>query len=114
MEFSVQSLIDRARELDPRLADDIRLFAQSREYGLVFEHNRPESIRLYGKPIAVGDHVNILPDRGNKETAGNAQEWTVTGLQDDMATIMRGEENRAVNRDDLVALAEYQQPSMRD
>lgn len=110
MEFSVQSLIDRARELDPRLADDIRLFAQSREYGLVFEHNRPESIRLYGKPIAVGDHVNILPDRGNKETAGNAQEWTVTGLQDDMATIMRGEENRAVNRDDLVALAEYQQP----
>lgn len=54
----VQSLIDRAVKLgDPKLAADIRQFASTRQYGLVFEHNRPERMRLYGKPVTARDVV---------------------------------------------------------
>ena len=52
-------------------------FARSREYGLVFEHNRPEAMRLYGKPIKPGDTVNVLPERGQREETGNRVPWLV-------------------------------------
>lgn len=54
---AAQSLIERAAKVDPVLAADIRAFAAQRNYGLVFEHNRPERMRLYGKPISKGDIV---------------------------------------------------------
>lgn len=39
----VQNLVDRAVKLgDRQLAADIRAFAAQRQFGLVFEHNRPE------------------------------------------------------------------------
>ena len=38
----VQRLVDKAIRLgDAELAADIRAFAKQREFGLVFEHNRP-------------------------------------------------------------------------
>ena len=63
---TVQSLVDKAAKYDPSLAAEIREFAQSREYGLVFEHNRPERMRLYGKPVRPGDAVQVLPERGKQ------------------------------------------------
>ena len=43
----VQNLVDRAVKLgDRQLAADIRAFAAQRQFGLVFEHNRPERLRL--------------------------------------------------------------------
>lgn len=58
----VQSLVERAVKLgDRQLAADIRAFAAQRQFGLVFEHNRPERLRLYGKPVMRGDTVQVLP-----------------------------------------------------
>ena len=75
---TAQALMDRAvADGDPRLAEAIGRFARSREYGLVFEHNRPEAMRLYGKPIKPGDLVNVLSERGKREEAGNQVPWLV-------------------------------------
>ena len=77
----VQSLIDRAVKLgDPKLAADIRQFASTRQYGLVFEHNRPERMRLYGKPVTARDVVQVLPRLGTAESAENRLLWRVSSL----------------------------------
>lgn len=78
---TAQALMDRAiADGDPRLAEDIGRFARSREYGLVFEHSRPEAMRLYGKPIKPGDTVNVLPERGKTGKAGNQVPWLVENI----------------------------------
>ena len=113
---TVQSLVDKAAKYDPMLAAEIREFAQSREYGLVFEHNRPERMRLYGKPVKPGDVVQVLPERGKAESADNKVCWTVESIDDDKAYLImngRGQadsEHRTASINDLVAVAEYQQP----
>ena len=84
---TAQALMDRAvADGDPRLAEAIGRFARAREYGLVFEHNRPEAMRLYGKPIKPGDTVNVLPERGKREEAGNRVPWLVGKI--DKGTVM--------------------------
>lgn len=110
---AAQALIDKAMKVDPALAADIRAFARSREYGLVFEHNRPEAMRLYGKPVAEGDIVNILPERGKMESAENHVEWRVIDVIDGMAYLLQVEDEDVAceaSVDDLVVVAEYDQP----
>ena len=78
---TAQALMDRAvADGDPRLAEAIGRFARSREYGLVFEHNRLEAMRLYGKPIKPGDLVNVLPERGKREEPANRVPWLVENV----------------------------------
>ena len=86
---AAQALIDRAMKVDPALAADIRSFARSREYGLVFEHNRPEAMRLYGKPVNVGDVVHILPERGTHESEESHVEWTVVDVDGNVAKLQQ-------------------------
>lgn len=111
MKTAAQSLIERAAKVDPVLAADIRAFAQQREFGLVFEHNRPEQMRLYGKPIAVGDTVQVLPPRGEKEGASSKVMWSVNAITDNMAALSNDSGNSIeATIEDLVAVAEYDQP----
>lgn len=111
MKTATQSLIERAAKVDPVLAADIRAFAQQREFGLVFEHNRPEQMRLYGKPIAVGDTVQILPPRGEKEGAASKVMWDVLAIANNIATLRNDSDDTVkADTDDLVAVAEYDQP----
>ena len=78
----VQNLVDRAVKLgDRQLAADIRAFAAQRQFGLVFEHNRPERLRLYGKPIMKGDVVQVLPERGKKEDSNSQLLWLVNAVR---------------------------------
>ena len=78
----VQNLVDRAVKLgDRQLAADIRAFAAQRQFGLVFEHNRPERLRLYGKPIMKGDVVQVLPERGRKEDSNSQLLWLVNTVR---------------------------------
>lgn len=108
-----QSLIERAAKFDASLAADIRAFAKSREFGLVFEHNRPERMRLYGKPVSVGDVVQVLPTRGNPETAENKALWRVTGIVSDtakVAGVTDAAEEKTVPLVDLVTVSEYDEP----
>lgn len=116
----VQSLIDRAVKLgDPKLAADIRQFASTRQYGLVFEHNRPERMRLYGKPVTARDIVQVLPRRGTAESAENRLLWRISALHDGKADLYayvapdyadNDGEPRTVDVADLVAVSEYDQP----
>lgn len=110
---AAQALIDKAMKVDPALAADIRAFARSREYGLVFEHNRPEAMRLYGKPIAEGDVVHILPERGTAESEESHVEWNVLEIVDGIAHLQQVEDEDVTceaSLDDIVAVAEYDQP----
>lgn len=116
----VQSLVERAVKLgDRQLAADIRAFAAQRQFGLVFEHNRPERLRLYGKPVMRGDTVQVLPARGEKENAHSQLLWRVTSLDSQTAQLTpyksvsydeNDNEDRAVAIEDVVTVAEYDQP----
>lgn len=116
----VQSLVERAVKLgDRQLAADIRAFATQRQFGLVFEHNRPERLRLYGKPVMRGDTVQVLPARGEKENADSQLLWRVTSLDGQTAQLTpyksvsydeNNNEDCSVAVEDIVAVAEYDQP----
>lgn len=116
----VQDMIERAFHLgDDVLAAEIRAFAASRQFGLVFEHNRPERMRLYGKPISVGDVAQVLPERGKKEDATSNLLWRVDAIDGSIANLIayrsngyneNDEEPREADVDDLVTVAEYDQP----
>lgn len=116
----VQSLVERAVKLgDRQLAADIRAFAAQRQFGLVFEHNRPERLRLYGKPVMRGDTVQVLPARGEKENADSQLLWRVTSLDGQTAQLTpyksvsydeNNNEDCSVAVEDIVAVAEYDQP----
>ena len=110
---AAQALIDKAMKVDPALAADIRTFARSREYGLVFEHNRPEAMRLYGKPINQGDVVNILPERGTPESDESRIEWIVVDHDGGIAKLQQADDGDVTCEAalvDIVAVAEYDQP----
>ena len=115
---TAQALMDRAvADGDPRLAEAIGRFARSREYGLVFEHNRPEAMRLYGKPIKPGDLVNVLPERGKREEAGNRVPWLVGKIEKGTAMLRpvgRAQDStgggRTVGLSDVVAVCEPGEP----
>lgn len=116
----VQNLVDRAVKLgDRQLAADIRAFAAQRQFGLVFEHNRPERLRLYGKPIMAGDVVQVLPERGKKEDSSSQLLWLVNAVRGGVADLKPYQspsydenecEPRSVAVDDVVPVAEYDQP----
>ena len=116
----VQDMIERASRLgDDILAAEIRAFAASRQFGLVFEHNRPERMRLYGKAVSAGDVVQVLPERGKKEDAASKLLWRVDAVDGGIASLVayrdnsyneNDEEPRGANVDDLVAVAEYDRP----
>lgn len=116
----VQSLVERAVKLgDRQLAADIRAFAAQRQFGLVFEHNRPERLRLYGKPVMRGDTVQVLPARGEKENIHSQLLWRVASLDGQTAQLTpyrsvsydkNDNEDRTVAIEDVVTVAEYDQP----
>lgn len=116
----VQNLVDRAVKLgDRQLAADIRAFAAQRQFGLVFEHNRPERLRLYGKPIMKGDVVQVLPERGKKEDSNSQLLWLVNTIRGGVADLKPYQsssydenecEPRSVAVGDVVPVAEYDQP----
>lgn len=116
----VQDMIERASRLgDDVLASEIRAFASSRQFGLVFEHNRPERMRLYGKPVSIGDVVQVLPERGKPEDAASKLLWCVDSIDGATAELSayksqsyteNNEGPRSAELEDLVAIAEYDQP----
>ena len=110
----VQRLVDKAIRLgDAELAADIRAFAKQREFGLVFEHNRPERMRLYSKLVSVGDTVQVMAPRGERETDENGVCWRVESVTGEVAGLVGVDapgETREVALEDLVAVAEYDEP----
>lgn len=116
----VDDMIRRASALgDDVLAAEIRSFADARQYGLVFEHNRPERMRLYGKDVVEGDVVQILPERGKPEDDASKLLWRVVSIEDGCTNLTAYrtasyadniEDDRKAPLGEIVAISEYDQP----
>ena len=104
---NIKETISEVRKLNPELARQIEKFVKDHSYGLVFERNLPEAVRLYTKKPAVGDTVNIRPARGCEEVDENKVSWYVKKIQKGVATIERDGESKTVPVEDLVTLVSY-------
>lgn len=82
---NINETISEVAKLNPELARQIQKYVKDHSYGLVFEHNLPEAVRLYKKQPAVGDTVNILAPRGQKETEENSVPWCVKYIDNGIA-----------------------------
>ena len=79
---NINVVIDEVAKLNPDLARQIQKYVKTHSYGLVYENNLPEAVRLYNKNPTVGDTVNILPERGKQETEKNKVPWIIKEIQD--------------------------------
>ena len=104
---NIQETITEVEKLNPELARQIRKYVKEHSYGLVFEQNLPEAVRLYKKTPAVNDVVNILPERGKEEKDENKVAWIVKELNNGVATLIREDESKEVPVDDIVTLVSY-------
>lgn len=104
---NINETISEVEKLNPELARQLRKYVKDHAYGLVFEHNLPEAVRLYKKTPAVGDTVNILPERGHKDTDENKLPWVVKTIQDEKAIVEHDGETKEVSVSDICTLVSY-------
>ena len=104
---NIKETIARAEELDPALAKQLKEWVANHSYGLVFEQDLPENIRLYNARCGVGDKVNILPSRGKKETKANEAIWKIKSIQRGEATLENEIETKTVSLEDCVRVVDY-------
>lgn len=104
---NINETISQVAKLNPELARQIQKYVKEHSYGLVFEHNLPEAVRLYKKSACVGDTVNILSERGKNETNENTVPWAVKSVKGDDAVIEHDGEQQTVKVADIVPLVSY-------
>lgn len=107
----LDSLVGRVHDMDPSLADalenEIKKLQNRRKFGLVFERNLPDAVRLWTKEPKKYDKVHILPERGQADTEENTKIWYVSDIVGDVATLLSGSEARVVSKDNIVSVVEY-------
>lgn len=104
---NINAVIDEVEKLNPDLARQIRKYVKTHSYGLVYENNLPDAVRLYKKTPAVGDIVNILPERGKEETDANKVAWFVKAIENKVATLENGTETCEVSLEDVCVIVGY-------
>lgn len=104
---NINETISEVAKLNPELARQIQKYVKDHSYGLVFEHNLPEAVRLYKKQPAVGDTVNILAPRGQKETEENSVPWCVKYIDNGIAYLEHDGEAKDVPLEDICVLVSY-------
>lgn len=104
---NINETISEVAKLNPELAHRIQKYVKDHSYGLVFEHNLPEAVRLYKKQPAVGDTVNILAPRGQKETEENSVPWCVKYIDNGIAYLEHDGEAKDVPLEDICVLVSY-------
>lgn len=104
---NINETIEEVEKLNPELARQIRHFVKNHTYGLVFEHNLPEAVRLYTKTPVEKDIVNILPARGLAEKEENKVPWVVKSIKDGKALLEHCEEQKEVPLEDIVTVVSY-------
>lgn len=95
------------------LLDRLGGYLNTKDFGLVFERNLPDDMRLYGKPIVKGDMVHILPSRGSNESESNRIAYPVSKVDttSGMVTIgMPDGSSQSMHKDDLVPVTSYDTP----
>lgn len=104
---NINETISEVAKLNPELARQIQKYVKDHSYGLVFEHNLPEAVRLYKKQPAVGDTVNILAPRGQKETEENSVPWCVKYIDNGIAYLEHDGEAKDVPLEDICVFVSY-------
>ena len=104
---NINETISEVAKLNPELARQIQKYVKDQSYGLVFEHNLPEAVRLYKKQPAIGDTVNILAPRGQKETEENSVPWCVKYIDNGIAYLEHDGEAKDVPLEDICVLVSY-------
>ena len=108
-------LLARVEKTDPALADEIRAhiegLASRREFGLNFEHHKPERVPLIGRSIGVGDKVVFVATRGETGVESN-DTWVVEGFDGASAKLrnLDADEEATRSLDDLVFVADFRDP----
>lgn len=100
---NINETISEVAKLNPELARQIQKYVKDHSYGLVFEHNLPEAVRLYKKQPAIGDTVNILAPRGQKETEENSVPWCVKYIDNGIAYLEHDGEAKDVPLEDMLS-----------
>lgn len=104
---NINETISEVAKLNPELARQIQKYVKDHSYGLVFERNLPEAIRLYKKEPIAGDTVNILSERGNKENDENKIPLIVKTIKEGVATLEHDGETKEVAVEDIAVLVSY-------
>lgn len=104
---NINQVIEEVGKLNPELARQIKKYVKTHSYGLVFEENLPDAIRLYSKAPSVGDTVNILPERGKEETEESKVLWVVKNINEGSAVLTHGDEEKTAPVEDIVPLVNY-------
>lgn len=99
---NIHETIAEVKKLNPELARQVEKYVKEHSYGLVFEQNLPDAVRLWTKKPAKGDKVNILPPRGAFDTEENSKIWYVIEIVDGMATLSDGQEIKMISAEDIV------------
>jgi Adenine specific DNA methylase Mod len=104
---NINETINEISKINPELAKQVQKYVKSHSYGLVYEQNLPDAVRLWTKAPVKGDSVNILPPRGKEETLDNNVVWTVKDIMLGTASLSNGEETKEVAVEDIVPVAGY-------
>ena len=104
---SIHATIAAIKCLDPELARQVQKYVKDHTYGLVFEHNLPEAVRLWKKIPCKGDIVNILPPRRQFDTAENKVPWVVKSINGDLVTLVHENETKDISITDVVVLVSW-------
>lgn len=114
---NIHETISEVAKLNPELARQLQKYVKDHSYGLVFENNLPEAVRLYKKTVCQGDVVNILPPRGQFDTEENSVPWVVKAVKDGVATIVHEDVTKDVPVEDVVVTVSYRDviyPGLRE
>ena len=104
---NIHQTIEEIAKERPDLAAQVRRYVKNHSYGLVYEQNLPDAVRLWTKEPKKFDKVHILPERGKFDTEENLKEWYVSDIVDGTATLTDGKEVKIVDVDDIVSVANY-------
>ena len=84
----LNDLIEQAKASNPELgnalAEEFQRLEDRPTFGLVFERHAPEATELYGRPIAPGDKVHVLNERGSTARADQTL-WRIEDIREDDA-----------------------------
>ena len=93
---------------NPAVAKVLKNNLQTRSFGLVFERNIPDAVRLWSKDVEIGDKVHLLPPRGQVDTSENFKVYTVKKKKAGNVDLV-SEDNNTVTVDinDVVSVVSY-------
>lgn len=104
---ALDALVNRISDSDLRdeIAREVQRLRSTKDYGLVFERHRPETVRLYGSAIRRGHSVQL------KNSADDSTSWSVRRVAGDEATLLAPDGSEEVRKvEELVVVQRHGDP----